>query len=507
MMTLPLTILLHLIGCGEAENEPPPPLTALPVLPEASTASDAPRGVERAVSELRIALVGEVRGEIEPCGCPTLPYGGFVRRQRLLQTLPGPLFHLDAGETLLEGFSANRTDRSERAALVMSLSAMVGVDAWAPGPSDLAAVGLERLKDAAVPAISATWRDADGEPLLKPWVVLEEDGISLGVIGLSGALQNPDLRDSVTMHDPVEATREALQQLPDGLDLVVALGSINDDDAIQVAALEGLAAVLTTRGRQYDLPRTTDNALVVEAPDRGRYVEVLHVRLGAGPGEPLRQLPEGRLWQELMTLRTQATVATAPERKAVIAAALSDREAVFTVEGRARNLVFVEHTPLSSSLDGPSDLAPLLSEFKDETLVRAAETAARQTTPTAPGYAGSGRCIRCHSSEMARWVVTDHAVAWQSLLTRQATDNPECIGCHSTGFSEPGGFGELTAANVRKYKAVQCESCHGPLRGHPEDDAIRAAPVTEETCLKCHDPANSPDFEFENYLRRGSCQQ
>ncbi|MFT5679098.1 MAG: hypothetical protein ACI8RZ_000002 [Myxococcota bacterium] len=507
MTPLSVTMLLLLSGCGEPEPPPPLSLADLPALPEPAAESAVPRGVEREVVELRIALVGEVRGEIEPCGCPTLPYGGFTRRERLLKTLPGPLFHLDAGETLLEGFSARRADRGERAKLVMSLSKLVGVDAWAPGPSDLAAVGLDGLRDAPVPAISATWRDAAGAPLLSPWVVLEEEGVSLGVIGLSGALQDPDLRDTVMMRDPVEATREALSQLPEGLDLVVALGSITDEDAARVASVEGIAAVLTTRGREYDSPLRTTGGLVVEAPDRGRYVEVLHVRVGSEPGVPLRQLPEGRLWQELLTLRTQTSVATEPERQAVITAALAEREVMFEADGRGRNLVFVEHTPLSSALDGPAESAALLLEFKDETLVRAAETAARKTTPTEPGYASSGRCISCHSSEMARWVVTDHATAWQSLLTRQATDNPECIGCHSTGFGEPGGFGELTSVNVRKYKAVQCESCHGPMRGHPEDDAIHAVPVTEGTCVRCHDPANSPDFEFETYLRRGSCQQ
>ena len=51
-----------------------------------------------------IAAVGEVRGEIEPCGCPTLPYGGFARRDMMLQEMQ-PSFHVDVGEMLLKGFS------------------------------------------------------------------------------------------------------------------------------------------------------------------------------------------------------------------------------------------------------------------------------------------------------------------------------------------------------------------------------------------------------------------
>lgn len=507
MNHLTLLMALFLVSCGDEESLPTPGLADLPPLPEPTSEVELPRGVEREPVELRIALVGEVRGEIEPCGCPTLPYGGFVRRERLLQTLSSPLFHLDAGETLLKGFSASRSDRADRAALVMELSEMVGVDAWSPGPSDLLAVGIDSLRRAPVPAISANWHDADGDPLLRPWIVLEEDGVRLGVIGLSGDISDPDLRDSISVAEPAVAAAWALSALPADLDLVVALGSISDDAAERVAELEGISAVLTTRGRSYDAPEPGEHGLLVEAPDRGRYVEVLHVRVGSRAGAPLRMRPEERLWQELLTLRTQASVATAPQKLATISSALAEREVVFSADGRGRNLVFVEHTPLSGALDGEATSAPLLAAFKDERLVQAAAAAASATTPTEPGYASAGRCVSCHEKEMARWVLTDHALAWQSLLIREEADNPECIGCHSTGFGEPGGFGELSTGAIRKYKAVQCEACHGPLRGHPADGSVTSMPVTEAGCIQCHDQANSPDFDYASYLRRASCQQ
>ena len=104
-----------MVGCGS--DAPDPASTAsLPELPDPVRPSEAPRGEPEDSRWITIALVGEVRGEVEPCGCPTLPYGGFVRRERALDGLraeagTGPLFHLDAGELLVKGFATSSRDR------------------------------------------------------------------------------------------------------------------------------------------------------------------------------------------------------------------------------------------------------------------------------------------------------------------------------------------------------------------------------------------------------------
>ena len=144
--------------------------------------------------------------------------------------------------------------------------------------------------------------------------------------------------------------------------------------------------------------------------------------------------------------------------------------------------------------------------FKKEILRKAAEEAVKATTEEDVGYASSGNCAGCHSKEFARWTFTDHAKAWQSLILKEEQNNPECIQCHTTGFGEVGGLGELTTTNVRKFKSVQCEACHGPLKGHPESKMVKSKPITPKSCLGCHDEANSPDFEFGKYLLRSSCQ-
>ena len=117
-----------------------------------------------------------------------------------------------------------------------------------------------------------------------------------------------------------------------------------------------------------------------------------------------------------------------------------------------------------------------------------------------------GACSRCHTQEFARWTYSDHAKAWQSLIVRKQKDNPECLPCHTTGFGQPGGLGALTLTSIRKLKAVQCESCHGPMGGHPENPHVKSEPISEEGCITCHDEANSPTFQFDKFLKSASCQ-
>lgn len=452
-----------------------------------------------------MVLTGEVRGEIEACGCPTLPYGGFNRREKLLATLDhhGPLFQLDAGELLLKGRSTDkRDDRLARARLLLDLSGAVGVDAWAPGPSDLLALGVEGIRALAgqTPvAINATWSDSAG-PLLPPSTVLERDGLRLGVIGLGAAPAVGKLGDQVQMRDPVLAAREALAALPADLDLVVALGSVSDQEALRVAAeVPGLAAVLSTRGEQYDDPRAPQKGgtPVIETPDRGRYVQVLHLRLGTEPGGALQLMPTAQDWRDLAGLRARQTEG---------GARLARLESQFEATGTGRNLAATWSIPLGTELDGPGRLDPLLEGWRDDARALAAANAAQPPPPTEHGYASAGACVGCHTSEFARWSFSPHSRAWESLKLRKKTDDPECVACHVTGWGEPGGMGSLDETDIRKFKGVQCEACHGPVRGHPKDATVEARAITPESCLGCHDEANSPSFDFASYLKRATCQ-
>ena len=481
------------VGCDGS----PSPISSvstsdLPELPEFKTARDVPRGPERDRRDLTLALVGEVRGELEPCGCPTLPYGGFERRHTQLDRLrnesSGPVFHIDLGDTLVKGIATSRGDAiGARAAEMLRLSRMVGVDLWVPGASDLVALSGGAIASIDAPTVaSATWVDAaSGELLLPPFAILERSGVRVGVVGLSA---RPQGNHGIAYRPVVDAVEQTLPLLPKDLDWVIAAGNIADAEAEAVAAIAGVSAVFSTRGESYtDPPQGRSDRVVIETPDRGRYLQVIHARLGTDAGQPLLLHPDP------------------PEWRARLAGVRRGETDAFDTTGAGRNLGLVNTVPLSGDLDREGVVSTRLGSYRNEQRLRATKNAATEPDK-GPHYASSGSCVNCHSDEFARWTLTSHAQAWRSLVKRGETENPECIACHTTGYGEPGGFGELSTTNIRKYKGVQCEGCHGPMGGHPNDGNVASKPITETSCTGCHDEANSPDFEYAKYMAQASCQ-
>jgi hypothetical protein len=139
----------------------------------------------------------------------------------------------------------------------------------------------------------------------------------------------------------------------------------------------------------------------------------------------------------------------------------------------------------------------------------------------APTYVGSERCTDCHKSAGEVWEKTPHSHAYKTLVDAKQPSNrqydPECIVCHTVGFSYNGGF--TTAEKTAKLKNVGCESCHGPGSLHvnaPNNVDLQLsmnpwkAPAGEtevakgrrirridDYCQKCHDPENDVNWSFE----------
>ena len=79
----------------------------------------------------------------------------------------------------------------------------------------------------------------------------------------------------------------------------------------------------------------------------------------------------------------------------------------------------------------------------------------------------------------------------------QADALPECYGCHVTGHGDPAGY-DPTVAGSESLLDVQCEVCHDKGSRHTRDGGYGSS-LLMETCVSCHNPENSPDFDLEVY--------
>ncbi len=485
-------LLLALAAC--TGDPPPSPVSDLP--PRLPVPTLAPPGPALPIKRVTLAWTGEVRGEIEVCGCPTVPYGGFERRDRYLDRLREqgePLVVLDAGDMLVKGAKlARATDAALRGKTVLTLAVQVGLDAWAPSTTDL------ELRDTSEGWSRALSVNADG---LDGWRVVERDGLRIGVIGVSSGAAG-------RAPDPAEiAERVGAAVRAATVDGWVVLSSAGTDVNKAAATVPGVGLVLATRGADLDTPVRTAGAPIIEAPDRGRFVSVVRWVIGTAPG-PAGLVTDGasaRGWDawddalERLPLQPPAALAAEKDRVARYWAAVEP-------EAAGRNLVLVRDRPLGTDLDLESahdDVKSTLLAFQRAS-VGVAKT--RAEAPSAVRYVSASRCQGCHNTYFTAWAFTDHAKAWQSLVTRQASQDPECVGCHSTAWGEPGGNASLAQPAMNTWHAVQCESCHGPGSAHADDPhGHKTTPIEPSTCLACHDPANSPQFDYGAYMKRWSC--
>ena len=116
-------------------------------------------------------------------------------------------------------------------------------------------------------------------------------------------------------------------------------------------------------------------------------------------------------------------------------------------------------------------------------------------------YAGAEVCRGCHAAEFETWQASQHAQAYDDLEAVSKVFDPNCIGCHSLGFNQPGGF--LNAELTPHLVNVQCESCHGAARKHVAQGGKTPTSNKQwdmkKMCRQCHIDNHSPSFDTHDY--------
>jgi len=101
-------------------------------------------------------------------------------------------------------------------------------------------------------------------------------------------------------------------------------------------------------------------------------------------------------------------------------------------------------------------------------------------------------CMNCHQDSYDVWKDSKHAHAWETLVDRDVTLRPDCVGCHVTNWN----YEDLSYS----YVNVGCVVCH---QGDPIQHSIKPSKnnlvATFDVCYSCHRPDHSTLFSVKGY--------
>jgi hypothetical protein len=486
--------------------------------------------------ELVLLATTEMNGQLEPCGCNSDPMGDIARTVALVNEARAagtPVLVVDGGSLLFAGPGVDPSARAQAELAAATLAGIVGetlrVDAIGLGPHDLP-LGAGKV---ALPRHAVNVPAEAGVPLAAP-AVLTAGSVQVGVFGVVAptSVAGAGLEAS----DPVAAAERAVAELTArGAQVVVALAHMQRRDAVELARrvpridfmLVGEKAPDDPR-RVSDAPQQVGRTWLFQPANRGQVVSRLDitVRGRAAEADPpafADALGPGRLAgldRRLESLRADvagyaadpdADPAFVAQKKQELAELEAERAALEKSPVRVPDKgSFFTFTQVAIRKQLPCD-GPTL-EAKTSLDQAAAEINLAQSTakgPAAPppdgkpGFAGIEECGFCHADAVEFWKKTRHAAAWQTLVVDHKQASYDCVGCHVTGWDQPGG---ATLAFNELLRDVQCEVCHGPGSIHVDKDG-KEKPSTmilsppEDVCLRCHNEEHSDTFDFTPYLR------
>jgi hypothetical protein len=483
--------------------------------------------IEPPRADLRLVLVTDPLGYLEPCGCQQRPLGGLDKLATVVAEARAggvPTLLLAAGD-FAQGTELRPEDADEARAQE-AMRARTFVQIWAglkpaaitPGPLDLAlpapALG-ELTNEAGFPWLVDNQLAAPKakSPLATARVV-DAGGHKVGLLGLVGVAPGAEgLSD--TLLELASTKSQALRA--EGAELVVALVSADRRTARMLAGKGPDVVLMGGLHLEEPLTPVVAGAVLVHAGQQGQYAVRLDLGLAAGEGE----------WEDASNWTRRATrkelekqIAERRERIDAWARDKSTNTADLDAQReRLRELERERDQPTAPTFKGrwfAAELHELAPEVPGDRAVGSAIDSHDQRVnehnrvslahvlplPAPPGtasYAGSESCASCHKQAYDWWRGTKHGHAYATLEAVHKEFSLSCVSCHVVGYNKPGGS---TVTHVDKLKDVGCESCHGPGSLHnaqPELPNLIAKVVPESTCAGCHTHEHSDRFVYDQF--------
>lgn len=469
------------------------------------------KGAQEPVPDLRLVLVTDLKGYLEPCGCTSNPLGGIDRLAAQVRTLREgevPVVFLVAGDTFFDSseLAPARVDQAKRNAKTLAaILDRLEVDAVLSGSIDRAqpSAWLRELSQ----ETGFPWLVMNGETEL---LRISAGDLRLGVIGAREGTSKDMLMAAVGAAQAetdltivlVDGSRRDANRVGavDGVDFVVQ-GGLDEDAPVPPHRLGKAWALHAGRQGQgltvVDLYRHEKEAPFVDrsewsrrahAEQLARRIEDLSSRIGA--------------WEKAGDVNPSDLDA----QRARLAELKRERQSLDAPAAEAgANSFFARWIEFPKQAPRDEQVAKLMREH-DKAVNEANRVAFANLKPPPVGpddvaYVGSQACSACHQQAYAWWRNHAHGVAYLTLQQRNKEYNLDCVSCHVTGYEQPGGSTvthNLDGALVN----VGCESCHGPGAAHaknPEVPVVRHTP--ESTCVTCHNEEHSDLFDYEAYLK------
>jgi hypothetical protein len=363
---------------------------------------------------------------------------------------------VDAGN-----FTGHQLETAEaRSLFLLEAMKQLEYDAITLGESD-ASLGGELLRalveGGAYPFVSANIVDTEtGELLCPPVRIVERGGMRVGITAVTQfahAVMHIVRDAGLDATDPAVALGEVLPELRQQTDFVIVLARMHSRRAQDLGEkYPDLVDVMVIGNREPNeglAHPENGGAVYVRSGDRGQAFGVTRVALAGGRVDRI-------------TADEEVLTRHRPE----------DPELAATVEEFQRTI---------------NDLVKL----------QVAAGGSLGSSPDGHYYLGAENCASCHPREFELWSETPHAHAFETLVGAGQEALPECFMCHVTGHGDPIGYDPAVQGDSRLVN-VQCEACHDKGSRHARDGSYGRA-LLMQSCGKCHDSVNSPNFDPEIY--------
>jgi 2',3'-cyclic-nucleotide 2'-phosphodiesterase (5'-nucleotidase family) len=286
---------LLVFACATRAPQPPAAASVPSSGAELAVSGPVESRVSTAQAELVLFYAGEHRGSLETCGCPTRPRGSITRMDSYLQASraanPGQGDLLLHGGYWLEdpsGFEGlTRPDVPVMNRWMVSALEAVGLSAANVGVHDLPGlISLDAVPDWAVSANIVT---APGKAGPKRWVIVERDGLRVGVTGITSQGFTLTVSPDHQVLYPHEPAVEALRELAPQVDVLVLLAYQATDVAREIAlAVPELDVVIDTNMHQaFYAPERVGEALWLRSHNQTMRLGELRLMAEDGGGVEL----------------------------------------------------------------------------------------------------------------------------------------------------------------------------------------------------------------------------